>query len=179
MKWAIPAVGLLLLWPADQAVGQTYPLNPGRGVVRNPATGQIQQFDFADSPVRGFYGRGSSGFDPLTNSFQRSVVRRNPFTGRLDFQTRYFDPRTGATYQTGSWYDPFTQSRQRAFSFTPPPELPSTTTQATTSPDPPANSQPEDEQQPPTYRDARRGPLVIENKFDADGNLKSSEAREY
>ena len=91
-----------------------------RTAIRNPVTGRQQIVDY-QSPR--WYGNGKGGFmfDGATGSLQITAVRRNRFTGRLEYQNEYVNPWTGARYNTGTTFNPFTGRYQTLHNFVPPP----------------------------------------------------------
>ena len=91
-----------------------------RTVVRSPVTGRQQIVDNHRPRWTGD-GKGGFMFDGATGSLQVTAVRRNRFTGRLEYHNQFINPWTGARYSTGTTFNPFTGRYQTLHNFVPPP----------------------------------------------------------
>ena len=116
-RYAILALAFICLLPATQLFAQGYYT---RTSVRNPVTGRQQIIDY-QQPRWTSDGKGGFMFDGATGSLQVTAVRRNRFTGRLEYHNQFINPWTGARYTTGTQFNPFTGRYQTLHNFVPPP----------------------------------------------------------
>ena len=91
-----------------------------RTATRNTVTGRQQILDYG-APRWSGDGKGGFMFDGASGSLQVTAVRRNRFTGRLEYYNKFFNPWTGAEYTTGTRFNPFTGRYQTLHNFMPPP----------------------------------------------------------
>ncbi len=112
----------LVLSPA-LAVAQGYYQNTVR---INPYTGRWEVVPTAQTGAntfgpyrnqRSFYGES---YDPASGTLSRSIVQRNPFTGRLEVQNEYFNPYTGARMTEGTRFNSLTGRYESAGDYVPP-----------------------------------------------------------
>lgn len=157
MKRPLACLTLLgaTLMAAAAANAQGYYQNQAR---RNPLSGELEVIRVPQRPVpwigpyrdgRRFYGQS---FDPATGTFARSVVRRNPLTGRLEVNNQYFNPWTGANMRQTQYYNPLTRRYERASVFVPPSYV-----------QPPPEQQPAGQDEEQSGERSRPRPRVIEN----------------
>ena len=120
-----------------------------RTAIRNPITGRQQIVDYQYPRWTG-NGQGGFMFDGTNGSLQATAVRRNRFTGRLEYHNQFINPWTGASYTTNTTFNPFTGRYETLHQLVPPPESNRGATVAADKPRP------------------RRGIRVIETKFDME-----------
>jgi hypothetical protein len=97
-------------------------------------------------------------FNPYSGTVSRSIVQRNPFTGRLEVQNDYYNPYTGGRLTQDTRFNALT-GRYETVNAVEPPTNPIPTGE---------EAPPADEPAPTTTRKPVVKPKIIENQFPAD-----------